>query len=46
MRIEIEAADQSIIDGDPARERKNYAGVGFSYDGTDFIHLNHLTLGS
>ena len=29
-------ADQSIIDGDPARERKNYAGVGFSYDGTGF----------
>jgi len=26
------AADQSIIDGDEARLRKNYAGVGFTYD--------------
>jgi len=26
------AADQSIIDGDEARQRKNYAGVGFTYD--------------
>jgi len=26
------AADQSIIDGDEARQRKNYAGIGFTYD--------------
>jgi len=26
------AADQSIVDGDEARQRKNYAGVGFTYD--------------
>jgi len=26
------AADQSVINGDEARERKNYAGVGFTYD--------------
>jgi hypothetical protein len=28
------AADQSIIDGDEARQRKNYAGIGFTYDKT------------
>ena len=26
------AADQSVIAGDEARERKNFAGIGFSYD--------------
>lgn len=26
------AADQSVITGDAGRERKNYAGVGFTYD--------------
>lgn len=26
------ADDQSIVDGDPARERKNFAGVGYIYD--------------
>ena len=26
------AADQSIIEGDEARQRKNYAGKGFTYD--------------
>jgi len=26
------AEDQSIIDGDEARLRKNYAGIGFTYD--------------
>jgi hypothetical protein len=26
------AADQSIIDGDEARQRKNYAGIGYTYD--------------
>jgi len=26
------AEDQSVIDGDEARQRKNYAGVGFAYD--------------
>ena len=30
------AADQSVITGDAARERKNYAGVGYKYDGTGF----------
>ena len=30
------AADQSVITGDEARERKNFAGVGFSYDGIGF----------
>jgi len=25
------AHDQSVIDGDEARERKNYAGIGFTY---------------
>jgi hypothetical protein len=28
--------DQSVINGDEARERKNYAGIGFKYDGTGF----------
>ena len=31
------AADQSIINGDEARERKNYAGAGYHYDGTGFF---------
>ena len=42
-------ADQSIIDGDEARERKNFAGVGFSYDGTGFYApqpFNSWTLNS
>jgi len=30
------AVDQSIISGDEARERKNYAGKGFHYDGIGF----------
>lgn len=30
------ATDQSVITGDEGRERKNYAGVGFHYDGTGF----------
>ena len=28
------AEDQSVIDGDEARQRKNYAGKGFTYDQT------------
>ena len=28
------AEDQSVIDGDEARQRKNYAGKGFTYDKT------------
>ena len=28
------AEDQSVIEGDEARQRKNYAGVGYSYDKT------------
>ena len=28
------AEDQSVIDGDEARKRKNYAGKGFTYDET------------
>jgi len=28
------AKDQSVINGDKARQRKNYAGVGFTYDKT------------
>ena len=28
------AEDQSVIEGDEARQRKNYAGIGFSYDQT------------
>jgi hypothetical protein len=31
-----EAADQSVITGDEARERKNFAGIGYHYDGTGF----------
>ena len=31
------AADQSVINGDEARERKNYAGIGYYYDGTGFF---------
>ena len=30
------AADQSVINGDEARERKNYAGIGHHYDGVGF----------
>lgn len=30
------AADQSVVTGDAARERKNYAGIGFHYDGVGF----------
>ena len=30
------AEDQSVIAGDEARERKNYAGIGANYDGTGF----------
>lgn len=30
------AEDQSVIAGDEARERKNFAGSGFHYDGTGF----------
>jgi len=26
------AEDQSVIDGDEARQRKNYAGIGYTYD--------------
>ena len=26
------SADQSVITGDEGRERKNYAGIGFTYD--------------
>jgi len=26
------AEDQSVINGDEARQRKNYAGIGFTYD--------------
>ena len=28
----VPAEDQSVIDGDEARQRKNYAGIGFTYD--------------
>jgi len=28
------AEDQSVIDGDEARQRKNYAGKGYTYDKT------------
>ena len=28
------ADDQSVIDGDEARLRKNYAGIGYTYDAT------------
>jgi hypothetical protein len=30
------AADQSVITGDEARERKNFAGIGMNYDGVGF----------
>ena len=30
----VAAEDQSVIAGDEGRERKNYAGTGFSYDTT------------
>ena len=29
--------DQSVINGDEARERKNYAGIGYGYDGVGFF---------
>ena len=29
--------NQSIISGDEARERKNYAGIGYGYDGVGFF---------
>mgnify|MGYP000707656541 CR=1 FL=1 len=28
----LPAADQSVINGDEARQRKNYAGIGYTYD--------------
>ena len=31
--------DQSVINGDEARERKNYAGIGYYYDGVGFRKL-------
>ena len=31
--------DQSVIDGDEARKRKNYAGVGYSYDATRDVFI-------
>lgn len=31
------AEDQSVIVGDEARERKNFAGIGWNYDGTGFF---------
>lgn len=30
------AEDQSVINGDEARERKNFAGIGYVYNGTGF----------
>ena len=34
------ASDQSVINGDPARERKNYGGQGMKYDATaDVFYL-------
>ena len=30
------ASDQSVINGDEARERKNYPAIGYHYDGTGF----------
>ena len=30
----VPAEDQSVIEGDEARQRKNYAGIGYSYDST------------
>ena len=30
----VPAEDQSVIEGDEARQRKNFAGVGFTYDET------------
>ena len=32
----VPAEDQSVISGDEARERKNYASIGHHYDGTGF----------
>lgn len=32
----LPAEDQSVIEGDEARERKNYAGIGYFYDGVGF----------
>ena len=31
-------ADQSIVSGDAARQRKNYSGIGYRYDGTGFFN--------
>ena len=31
------AADQSVVNDNPARQRKNFAGIGWKYDGTGFI---------
>ena len=44
-----EASDQSVITGNAARERKNYAGIGYNYDGTGFYPpqpFNSWTLNS
>ncbi len=30
------AVDQSVVEGDEARQRKNFAGIGYKYDGTGF----------
>jgi hypothetical protein len=30
------AVDQSVVGGDEARQRKNFAGIGYKYDGTGF----------
>ena len=43
------AADQSVIADDEARGRKNYAGIGYTYDGTGFYApqpFNSWTLNS
>ena len=31
--------DQSVIDGDEARKRKNYAGIGYSYDASKDVFI-------
>lgn len=43
------SSDQSVITGDEARERKNFAGIGYHYDGTGFHEpqpFNSWTLNS
>ena len=35
----VAVEDQSVINGDEARERKNYAGIGHYYDGVGFRTL-------